>query len=49
MYYYIPMMIADGWHILTDYQGELPSYIIETKLEPHETFWENAFDINIEE
>ena len=49
MYYYIPMMLADGWHILTDYQGELPSYIIEKKLEPHESFWEDAFGINIEE
>lgn len=47
--FYIPMMIADGWHVLTDYQGELPEYIIEKTLEPHEEMWERMFDINLEE
>lgn len=36
-----PMMIADGWHLLTDYQGEIPEYILDKTdaLTPHDDLW----------
>ncbi len=43
----VPETIADCWICLTDYQGELPEYINEIKLEPHSTYWRDMCEINI--
>lgn len=37
----VPESIADGWWCLTDYQGELPPYIKEKELKPHDWYWKH--------
>lgn len=41
-----PLMMCDTIELLTDYQGELPPYITESKLELHNSFWKDK-NINI--
>lgn len=45
----VPETIADCWICLTDYQGELPGYIDEIKLEPHDWYWKSMCEIDIVE
>ena len=45
----VPETIADCWICLTNYQGELPSYICELELKPHDVYWRNMFYIDIVE
>lgn len=44
----VPENYADGWWFLTDYQGELPPYIKERELEPHDWYWQR-FGIDLVE
>ena len=44
----IPESISDCWICLTDYQDELPGYIDELELKPHDSYWLN-WDLDIVE
>ena len=37
----VPESIADCWNCITDYQGELPEYISEYKVQPHDSYWKH--------
>ena len=45
----VPESIADCWMCLTDYQGELPDYIDEIDLKPHDVYWEHMCKVDIVE
>ena len=45
----VPETIADCWICLTDYQGELPDYITEIKIKPHDRYWQDMCKIDLVE
>ena len=45
----VPESIADGWNILTDFEGELPAYLKEIQITPHSNYWKHMCEIDLEE